>query len=85
MSAYGQTFGRQIIDSGDVTILKFKKLSELPVGKIMTDVSKHYLDSWIKKDDHKVYISKVIHTLRNMLTIIKMQVSTRSTSKDLLH
>ena len=80
---YGQVFGRMVIDQGDVTVLKFKKLAELACAKPLKEMVRVYLDSWISKGEHKHYVSKVLHLLRNLLTFIQTQKPTRATSKDI--
>ena len=71
-----------MVDTGDVTILKFKKISELPCGKPVNQDVKEYLDNWIKLGEHKEYLSKVIHVLRDIFTIVRTQKPTKATSRD---
>jgi len=61
-----------VIDTGDVTILKFKKVSELPVGAVLNQTAKDYLDKWISLGEDKLYVSKVMSVLRNLLTLVRI-------------
>jgi len=75
-SSYGLNFGRVIADTGDCTILKFKKISELPIGKILNAETLQCLDKWVALGESSLYVSKVMSLLRNLSTIIKALVPT---------
>ena len=71
-TSYGHTFGRTVVDTGDVTILKFINLSELPCSKVLNPTVLAYCQSWIEKEkETQTYISKVIHFLRNFYTTVR--------------
>jgi len=51
--------------------LKFKKISELPVGTILNANTVECLDRWICLGESKLYMSKVMAILRNLFTLIR--------------
>lgn len=81
-TAYGHNFGRKEVNTGDVSILKFKKISQLPASAILKPEITGFLDCWMQKGEHEHYLSKVIAVLRNLLTIVRTQKPVRATSKD---
>ena len=70
------------MNTGDVSILKFKKISQLPASTILKQEVRDYLDRWMMKGEHEHYLSKVLAVLRNLLTIVRTQKPVRATSKD---
>jgi len=58
------------VDTGDVTILKYKKVSELPVGSVLSSLALESLDKWIGLGESKFYVSKVMSVLRNIFTFV---------------
>lgn len=81
-TSYGSNFGRHIADTGDVTILKFKKISEMPVGSVLNAQALECLDKWVSKGESKFYMSKVMSLLRNIFTLVRTQKPVRNHSRD---
>lgn len=83
-SAYGQAFGRAVdlTDMGDISILKYKKFSELPCTSMLNEKTKNHIDTWNSLKDEEYYVKAVLSCLRSMLTSIRNQEPTKSTIRD---
>ena len=64
------------VDTGDVNILKYKKISELPVGSVLNIEALNCLDKWIGLGEAKFYVSKVMSVLRNLFTFVRTKKPT---------
>jgi hypothetical protein len=71
-STYERFFGKyHEMNAGDAEILKFKKLSELPLATYLNQKAISYIEDWILLKDDDFYASLVIFTLRNIYTYLK--------------
>ena len=80
-SVYSAEFGSiksQFKETSDVAVLKYKKVSELPLAVILTDKAKSYLDTWLGLDDLEVYKSSVLQCMRSLFALIRTQAVSKS-------
>ena len=54
----------------DYEILKYKKLHELKIAKILKPHALQYIENWLSINDQEEYTGKIYLTIRDMYTII---------------
>ena len=70
-TSYGQVFGRKQLSFMDSTILKYHKLSDLPVARALNQVSRTYLENWFALGDDEYYVNLALGFLRGLNTAIR--------------
>ena len=71
-SSYEKFFGKYHENgSSETEILKYKKLSELPMSSILNAIALSYLEQWSELKDDDYYVSLVMTCLRNIYTFLK--------------
>jgi hypothetical protein len=63
-TSYQWTFGASKSQHPKQTILKYKTLSELSIGSILTDSARSFIDSWLTLGDDAVSEECILSTLR---------------------
>jgi hypothetical protein len=63
-TSYQWSFGASKSQRPKQTILKYKTLSELSIGEILTDSAKSFLDNWLTLGDDVACEESILSTLR---------------------
>lgn len=66
----------------DSTILKYHKLSDLPVSRALNQVSRTYLENWFALGDDEYYVNLALGFLRGLNTAIRGQEAPNSTQRE---
>lgn len=83
MSSYETDFGDRVKlkEATEISILKYKKFSEISLAVILTDKAKNYLDSWLGLNDLDVYKMSVLQCLRSLFAFINTRAVGKSNYK----
>jgi hypothetical protein len=80
MSSYETDFGdrEKLKEASEISILKYKKFSEIPLAIILTEKAKRYLDGWLLLNDQDVFKMTVLQCLRSLFAFVNTRAVAKS-------
>lgn len=81
-TSYCQTFGEKPKAAEAFSILKMKKLDELPFNEILLPEVVKILAKWLIINDQDMFTGRIYFTIREMYTVVKSQIATITTNHD---
>lgn len=77
-SMYGATIGDKDTGSQNLgtyaSLLDFKLLEELPVAKILCDVSLEFIENWVELEKDKNYVELAMRTLHSIFSHVRVNL-----------
>ena len=82
MTSYSINFGERPRMTEDQEILRYKKLSDLLISKILKPQAIQFFEKWLEVNEKNELTSKLYLTLRNMYTRVFNNIATISTKDE---